>query len=211
MSRGSNPRFQRRKAGRDLKVILIVCLGEETEKNYFKAFPTGDAHEVQVEGRGVNPSNLVQKAKGLFDQNPKKYSDVWVVFDRDDFEQDIHKACKAARKEGFQVAYSISCFEFWVLLHFEDGEGFKGYKCKDYCKLIREKYIPDYEKNHPDLYQLLNDSLPEGAEHATRQDLAIERAKLSCSWHQGPLNQGDPSSSVWKLVELLNALARASK
>ena len=203
MKRG-NPKFSRRKAQRSLKYVLIVCLGEQTEKNYFEAFPTGDAVRLQVAARSETPSKLVEKAQGIIDQNKKDYSEVWIVFDRDDFQkgkhQDVAKAYRAAKESGFNIAYSVSCFEFWVLLHFEEGENFTGYKSEDYCKYLKQGPLSDYDKKMPDIYDRLKGS----------QADAIERAKVLCPKHFMPLSQPDPSTSIWKLVERLNQFVDAN-
>ena len=47
------------------------------------------------------------------------YSDVWVVFDKDDF-PDFDDAIKAAIREDFSVAWSNQSFELWSLLHFQN-------------------------------------------------------------------------------------------
>ena len=45
------------------------------------------------------------------------YSQVWVVFDKDDFD-DFDEAVALAEKYGFKVAWSNQSFEYWLYLHF---------------------------------------------------------------------------------------------
>lgn len=50
------------------------------------------------------------------------YKQKWLVFDydgRDDYLKAIDTACK----NGFGVAFSSMCIEYWFLLHFEDHNG----------------------------------------------------------------------------------------
>lgn len=57
--------------------------------------------------------------KPLKKRSLKTYSEVWVVFDKDD-NQDFDEAIALAKKEGLNVAWSNECFELWLLLHFQD-------------------------------------------------------------------------------------------
>lgn len=45
------------------------------------------------------------------------YQNVWVVFDKDDFD-DFDKAIQTANSKGYQVAWSNQSFEYWIYLHF---------------------------------------------------------------------------------------------
>jgi hypothetical protein len=49
------------------KKFLIVCEGEKTEVNYFKAFTVPKQIEVRVKGEGKNSWSLVKKAIQIID------------------------------------------------------------------------------------------------------------------------------------------------
>ena len=53
------------------KRFLIICEGEKTEVNYFKAFDVPKKIEVRVKGEGKNSLSLVEKAIKMID-NLKK-------------------------------------------------------------------------------------------------------------------------------------------
>lgn len=114
--------LSRRQGVREIKQsFLIVCEGEKTEPDYFKAFRMTSA-TVKAVGQAMNTMTLVSKAISIreADQKRKKiYDQCWVVFDKDDFPaKDFNQAIQYAEKNGFRVAYSNQAFEYWFLLHY---------------------------------------------------------------------------------------------
>ena len=114
--------LSRRQGVREIKQsFLIVCEGEKTEPDYFKAFRM-TAATVKAVGQAMNTMTLVSKAISIreADQKRKKvYDQCWVVFDKDDFPaKDFNQAIQFAEKNGFRVAYSNQAFEYWFLLHY---------------------------------------------------------------------------------------------
>ena len=114
--------LSRRQGVREIKQsFLIVCEGEKTEPDYFKAFCM-TAATVKAVGQAMNTMTLVSKAISIreADQKRKKvYDQCWVVFDKDDFPaKDFNQAIQFAEKNGFRVAYSNQAFEYWFLLHY---------------------------------------------------------------------------------------------
>lgn len=114
--------LSRRQGVREIKQsFLIVCEGEKTEPDYFKAFRM-TAATIKAVGQAMNTITLVNKAISIreADQKRKKvYDQCWVVFDKDDFPaKDFNQAIQLAEKNGFHVAYSNQAFEYWFLLHY---------------------------------------------------------------------------------------------
>ena len=114
--------LSRRQGVREIKQsFLIVCEGEKTEPDYFKAFRM-TAATVKAVGQAMNTMTLVSKAISIRDADQKKkkiYDQCWVVFDKDDFPaKDFNQAIQFAEKNGFRVAYSNQAFEYWFLLHY---------------------------------------------------------------------------------------------
>ena len=101
--------------------FLIVCEGECTEPDYFKAFRMTTA-TIKVVGQAMNTTSLVEKAISIRDTAATRkrcYDQCWVVFDKDDFpSSEFNRAILLAQKNGFRVAYSNQAFEYWFLLHF---------------------------------------------------------------------------------------------
>lgn len=101
--------------------FLIVCKGENTEPDYFKAFRM-TAATIKAVGQGMNTVSLVYKAISIREAEKAKkhsYDQCWVVFDKDDYpDNDFNQAIQLAKSNGFRVAYSNQAFEYWFLLHF---------------------------------------------------------------------------------------------
>ena len=105
--------------------FLIVCEGKKTEPLYFEALitnHTSTVREVTIEGEGRATVALVERTeeirRDLERKNNMSFDRVWVVFDKDDFD-DFNEAIKKARKLGFQSAWTNEAFELWYYLHFE--------------------------------------------------------------------------------------------
>ncbi|MGJ0909500.1 RloB family protein [Clostridium botulinum] len=107
---------------------LIVTEGTETEVNYFENIKEKieslfrnniivDKVSLQVEGKGRSTMVLVKEVLKM--RSLSNYSEVWVVFDKDDNE-DFDEAITFAKKQGLNVAWSNECFELWLLLHFQN-------------------------------------------------------------------------------------------
>lgn len=120
-------RFQRNLTPK--KVILIVCEGEKTEKNYFNQLKNflnmSNVNVSIVPSPHSSPSLVVKYAKQKSNEI-NEYDEIYCVFDRDthtDFDDALQKANnikKALNKQNlvFETIVSDPCFEFWILLHF---------------------------------------------------------------------------------------------
>ena len=172
MKRKSNNKVELRPRG------LILCEGE-TEVRYFTDFLTLEKHRrkfTAIDVKAYKPKNhspvgLVHKAK----QHKKEAKDlksnlefVWVVFDRDGHEN-IPQAFDEARtcKPPVKIAFSVPCFEYYVLLHFERTT--KSYtSCQELAKKVKD-YLPAYDKNKDfKLFYELYDKREVAAENAKK-------------------------------------------
>nr|WP_246458376.1 RloB family protein [Saccharopolyspora gloriosae] len=103
---------------------MVLCGAAETERQYLRALHSHLrtlAVDVQLESEAVDPVTLVAKAKRWRSRNPGAYDEIWCVVDVDEF--DIDAARSAAKKANITLAVSNPCFEYWLLLHFEDFGG----------------------------------------------------------------------------------------
>jgi hypothetical protein len=135
---------------------LILCEGE-TEENYFQGLVSQDKYRRKFSSVDVkifkpkdhSPLGLVKYAKLKINEAKKEknaYDFVWVIFDKDGHAK-IPEAFEIARvsKPEIKIAFTIPCFEYFVLLHFEKTtKPFK--KCDAVISQIRKKWLPDYEK-----------------------------------------------------------------
>jgi len=179
-----------------LQTFLIVCEGERTEPNYFRAFCVPAEVQKTIIGEGFNTLSLVRRTVELAQE--QSYNQVWCVFDRDSFPlETFNAALELARQQGFHVAYSNEAFELWYLLHFHFYQ--TGVTRVQYMSLLSEllnrSFHRPYRKNDPNLYALLLSHQPDAIRNA-RNLLALYT----------PLNPGrdNPSTTVHHLVEELN-------
>ena len=145
--------------------FLIVCEGEKTEPNYFKAFTErwSEVKEIKVTGCGCSTCQLIIEAKKLREKLERErmvpFDRVWLVFDKDDF-KDFNKAIADAKKEGMNCAWSNQAFELWYVLHFQYLD--TGVDRKQYIEMIEDKVRKasksktfKYKKNDVGFYQIL--------------------------------------------------------
>ncbi len=205
-------RFARKKQNKNKQkelraYFLIVCEGEKTEPNYFKAFPKQVGkivYDIEFDGGGISTLKVVEKAIDLRDKSPQKYDRVWAVFDKDCFKPNsFNSAILKAKANNIECAWSNEAFELWYLLHFhnrvtpmERGKYQKAIEEAINNNKKRGEMKFTYKKNDLAMYALLN-------EHGN-QDLAIKWAKeLDENITGQNFSSYNPNTRVYKLVEEL--------
>ena len=191
--------------------ILIVCEGEKTEPNYFKAFNTiangSFVYDVEAKGFGLNTIGVVNKAINLRDRSQIPYDAVWAVFDKDSFAaNDFDSAIAIAEENNIGVAWSNEAFELWYLLHFQyrNTTMTRG----DYKSAIssavnasakwREKAQYVYKKNNPDNYNIMTT-------YGSQEDAIRNAETLINLFTDTAYHKHNPCTTVHKLVlQLLN-------
>ena len=188
--------------------FLIVCEGEETERNYFNAIidkiPTV-RNGSEVKGVGMNTVSLVNRAleikEDLEQKNDMTFDQVWVVFDKDNFES-FNKAIEMANTHGIQSAWTNESFELWFYLHFDYLD--TGISRSQYIEKLEKKISTKkgekfkYEKEDPRIYELL--------QKYGNENLAIRYAQqLRESYEDTNYAKHNPCTMVDKLVEKLNS------
>ena len=184
--------------------FLIVCEGTKTEPHYFEALIKNyisTVREVTIEGEGRATVALVDRAleikQELERKNAMSFDRVWVVFDKDDFD-DFNEAIKKAHKLGLHSAWTNEAFELWYYLYFEYLD--TGISRAAYIEKLEEAFrnrMGDagfkYQKGNPDNYKLL--------QQYGREDLAKRFAKQLRALHNGTdYAKHKPCTMVDKLV-----------
>ncbi len=168
--------------------ILILTEGE-TEEIYLKSYKSDDENRRRLSGVGIeiykpkdhSPLGLLTEAKKRIKEAKKDkmpYEKVWIVFDRDghaNIPATFHE--KQAVNE-IEIAFSVVCFEYWILLHFEKTTRLFN-DCDSIGSYIRQKYFPEYEKSRNN-YHHLKDKI----------SIAIEYATSIAKQNQTDLNNG---------------------
>lgn len=200
---------KRKVATRDKIVrFLVVCEGERTEPNYFKGLVKDRYSEVRSEeivGEGRSTCALVKKTgeirQRLEHQRQLKFDRVWVVFDKDDF-NDFNEAIALAERKGYGAAWSNEAFELWYLLHFiylDAAISRADYIAKLEAEIRRFEGYKDfkYRKNDEGIYALL--------QKIGNDELAKERAQKLRRFfeHTFDYKSHKPCTTVDLLVEEL--------
>lgn len=107
--------------------VLIVSEGR-TELTYLRelldCLGLNRANVEMRQGRMPNPDGVLRDARQHVEADPEEYSGVFCVFDRDEHQsfapvlQEIQTGIR--RGEIIFAVPSVPCFEYWLLLHFEN-------------------------------------------------------------------------------------------
>ena len=185
--------------------FLIVCEGEKTEPNYFKALekdlPVGVV-DVDIEGAGRNTIDLVNYTIQKVGRSIRRYDRVWIVFDRDDFpDYNFNAAVQKAEANNINSAWSNEAFELWFLLHFQYvNVGMKRQKYHEFLEREIRKASGnndyEYKKNAIDTYDILKIFGNEGQAIVWAKTLAGTFSDARYATH-------NPCTFVFKLIEEL--------
>ena len=104
--------------------FLIVTEGERTELLYFRGIQKkikekmdGRIDVIDIYGEGCGTGKLIEVTERIVKEAKILYQNVWVVFDKDDFD-DFDEAICLGKEKGYQIAWSNQSFEYWLYLHF---------------------------------------------------------------------------------------------
>ncbi len=193
-----------------LEYHLIVCEGTKTEPNYFEAIKENisgrnkEKISIEIVGIGKGTTNLLQEAKKKVQKSTNYVSNVWLVYDKDEFSDssfnDVVNECVELNKQDgtiYNPIWSNESIETWILLHFIRFDTPLGRK--DCIKKINENFkqrgLGKYRKNDEKLYNILEPYLK----------FAVNNAKWLESTYNNKLpSEMNPCTKVYKLVELLN-------
>jgi hypothetical protein len=199
---------KRRENNREKLVrFLIVCEGTKTEPHYFEAIVNthmSAVREVTIEGEGRATIALVDRTQEIKTELERKnamtFDRVWVVFDKDDFD-DFNEAIKKAKRLSFHSAWTNEAFELWYYLHFEYLDA--GISRSAYIAKLEDAFRSrtgddtfKYRKGNPEIYRLL--------QLYGREDLAKRFAKqLRALYTDTNYAAHKPCTTVDMLIEEL--------
>jgi len=139
------------------KLFLIATEGAKTEPIYFRIFnsPRATVHIKILPARkhDTSPPQVLKRAEEFVkEKGLRKNDEVWLVIDRDQWTEEqlekVYLGCKAA---AYNLAVSNPKFEYWLLLHFEDGRGVNG--SRD-CTERLSRFLPNFEKAHLEVQKI---------------------------------------------------------
>ena len=125
----------------------------------------------------------------LKQENLKNSDEAWLVVDKDQWQDEqlaqLHAWSQDA--DNYRLALSNPKFEYWLLLHYEDGAKISS---PNECSVRLKKHLPDYDKSL-DGRKITSDMIEDAIRRAKARD------KPPCEdW---PRTFG--STTVYKLVE----------
>ncbi len=166
-------KFQRRPGKRRYRRLFIISAeGTKTEPQYFGMFNSRDAviHVNCLKGkRGSSPPQVLRRMRNhLKDTGLKPGDEAWLVVDKDQWTDEqlaqLHQWAQTAENYGF--ALSNPKFEYWLLLHFEDGSGVSSSRA---CTERLKKHLPNFEKGNVEV-EKLKAGIPEAIRRAKQKD-----------------------------------------
>ena len=174
------------------KMFVLATEGSKTELRYFEIFKDSNL-VVHIEflkkiGKGAPTQVLERMRKHLKQEGLKGSDEAWLVVDKDQWTDDqlsqLHEWAQEA--DNYGLALSNPKFEFWLLLHFEDGKGVSNSKN---CSERLKRHIPGYDKGI-NARKIFEDMIKKAIERAKKRD-----TPACCDW---PRNTG---TTVYRLVE----------
>lgn len=192
-------RFERKTNQRRYKKLFVVAAeGRNTESQYF-GFLGRKNSVVRVHcikhGDKSSPVYLLKAIeKYLKEIGLRDTDEAWCVCDTDKWTpEQLRGLLKWSKKKtNYGLAVSNPNFEFWLLLHFENGGRVNN---PDDCKARLKRHLPGYDKNI---------NFTQFPEEKIRE--AVARAKMRDNPPCGSL-PGEKQTTVYRLVENILAVS----
>ena len=220
---GSDDIFKKRRADREKRrhdfkqpkanSFLIVTEGEKTEPLYLNGLKdlildkiggnikVIELPHIEIKGEGKSTGKLIEKTNEIISKSSIIYQNVWIVFDKDDF-LDFDQAIKSAKDQGYNVAWSNQCFEYWIYLHFHYSDAaLHRYDWNSKLDELFKQYNLNsgkYDKNLEQHYYMLDSfgGVDTAIKHARRRMSKFKNDK-------GQPSTFDPGTTVFLLVDAL--------
>lgn len=185
MDKRAPKKFTRRTGVRHYRKMFLIFTEGKTEASYFKQLLTNKDVVLKIfhKDSASAPQNLFKYALEYLNKNEailRPYDhEIWVVIDREDGDkrsvQEIEEVYSQCAKQGYNLAISNPTFEYWLLLHYEDGKKITSSK-KCIAKL--KKYLPDYDKSETPKY--LQDKINDAISRAKEKNNPTEKWPTQC-------------------------------
>ncbi|WP_219988817.1 RloB family protein [Leucothrix pacifica] len=177
------------------KLFVLAVEGTVTEPQYFQMF-NSEVSIIQVKclkgGHKSGPFHVLKRMKKYLDDvELRKTDEAWLVVDKDEWsDSQLNELYQWSASTGqYGLALSNPKFEYWLLLHYEQGKGVSSSRS---CTERLNRYIKNYDKGIegklPTLEQVKN---------------AVERAKLRDTPPCKDWPRESGQSTVYKLVEAI--------
>jgi hypothetical protein len=191
-------RFQRKTGQREYRKVFVIAMeGGKTEPQYFNMLNSRTAvvHIKLLKSSASAPAAVLKTIRGhIKDEGLKPSDEAWLVMDKDQWpDAELDLLVRWADEDTkYGLAVSNPKFEYWLLLHFEEGHGVVS---SVECSKRLKRHLPNYNK---------------GINQAKFPDAAVRQAVKRAKQRDNPMCPGWPSrpgqTTVYRLVErILNA------
>lgn len=190
--------------------FLIVSEGEKTEPFYFDGLAdyinskygkniNVEKPLIDTEGQGMSTVALVEATAKLVTRARVMYQQVWVVFDKDDF-NDFDRAIQLANKKGFHTAWSNQSFEYWIYLHFNFSNSalHRDLWVDKLSDIFKKKKIATggYQKANPDIFNIVTT-------HGSLRNAVANAERVAENYENVLPSRCDPCTTVYELIQEL--------
>ena len=175
---------------------LIVCEGEQTEPNYFNGLRKKINEKygskvdilipnIEIKGTGENTTALVKYTDKFVNYSNKRYGQVWVVFDKDDYsDEQFDKAIKTC---DYNVAWSNPNFELWLFIS-------KDNVLQELSREFQKKGLGNYTKNDTNIFEKVTSE--------ERLHTAIKNCEYMEELNKdGQASRKNPMTKVYKIID----------
>lgn len=185
--------------------IRIVCEGARTEPNYLNGWLNHNGYKASnpaFKAKDNSPRGVVKEAKRVYKEArslkiPPSKIQIWAVFDKDEH-AGIPQAIDEANNAAINVAFSNTCFEHWILLHYAKiTQPFSS--CDEIIHFIKQHHDPNYEKS---------------IDHFTRLKDSVSKAMSNGTWlldthwqyDDRPIWEKNPYTNVHQMLSQITTL-----
>jgi hypothetical protein len=166
--------FQRPLGERRYRKLFIISVeGIKTEPQYFEIFNKNDQNIIKINclkgNKKSSPFQVLKRMENHLKREGLKSTDeAWLVIDRDQWSvEQIGQLFEwSQRKENYGFALSNPMFEFWLLLHFEDGNKITN---ASECLNRLKRYFPEYKKDI-DIRKITHEAIHNAIRRAKQRD-----------------------------------------
>lgn len=103
------------------KLHLIICEDTKSSQYYMKGLKDKFGINIKIEkSEGTDIANVIRTAgiKGKRTGLSKEMQQIYCLFDKDETSNEVFQSkIRESERKGYKNAYSIPCYEYWLLLH----------------------------------------------------------------------------------------------
>jgi len=149
---------------------------------------------IEIKGTGRNTTDLVKYTQKFVNYASKVYGQVWVVFDKDDYNDEQFD--QAIANCDYNACWSNPNFELWLLAHLKKVTKYisKDSVLDELNKEFQKNGLGNYSKNDTNIFERVT---KDGKLHT-----AIENCKHMEELNKiGQASERNPMTKVYKIVD----------